>query len=86
MVAHDLDVKIHFWTEPQARENCTGVLESFKGDEDGVRVVEIGNAGSYPCGGTHVVRLSECGKIVVRGIKRQKGVSKVSYEVQNAKD
>jgi hypothetical protein len=28
--------------------------------------------------------LKECGRVVVRGIKRQKGVSKVSYEVQDA--
>lgn len=80
-VAQDLSVKIHFWTEPHARATCTGVLDSFKSDADGVRVVEIGDVGSYPCGGTHVLSLKECGKIVVRGIKRQKGVSKVSYEV-----
>jgi Ser-tRNA(Ala) deacylase AlaX len=59
------------------------VLESFKGDEDGVRVVEIGDVGSYPCGGTHVLGLKECGQVVIRGIKRQKGVSKVSYEVKD---
>jgi hypothetical protein len=28
-----------------------------------------------------VDRLEECGRIVVRGIKRQKGVSKIGYEV-----
>jgi Ser-tRNA(Ala) deacylase AlaX len=84
MVAADLPVGIHFWTEDQAREQCTGVLESFKSDEDGVRVVQIGQVGSYPCGGTHVLKLKECGKVVVRGIKRQKGISKVSYEVQDA--
>ncbi|KAF2826548.1 alanyl-tRNA synthetase-like protein [Ophiobolus disseminans] len=83
LVSQDLDVKIHFWTEAKARTDCTGVLESFKSDEDGVRVVEIGDVGSYPCGGTHVLNLSECGKVVVRGVKRQKGVSKVSYEVQD---
>jgi Ser-tRNA(Ala) deacylase AlaX len=60
------------------------VLESFKSDDDGVRVVEIGDAGSYPCGGTHVKTLKECGKVVVRGVKRQKGVSKIGYEVQEA--
>jgi len=84
MVSQDLDVKIHFWDEQRARSECTGVLESFKSDEDGVRVVEVGEMGSYPCGGTHVLKLKECGKIVVRGIKRQKGASKVSYEVQDA--
>jgi Ser-tRNA(Ala) deacylase AlaX len=84
MVAQNLPVRIHFWNEDRARRECTGVLDVVKGDEDGVRVVEIGEAGSYPCGGTHVVGLKECGKVVVRGIKRQKGVSKVSYEVQDA--
>jgi Ser-tRNA(Ala) deacylase AlaX len=85
MVAADMDVKIHFWDEDKAKKECTGVMEALKGDEeDGVRVVEIGSEGSYPCGGTHVQRLKECGRVVVRGIKRQKGVSKVSYEVQDA--
>jgi Ser-tRNA(Ala) deacylase AlaX len=84
MVASDLSVSIHFWSEEKARSDCTGVIDLLKGDEDGVRVVEIGDQGSYPCGGTHVVRLGECGKIVVRNVKRQKGVSKVGYEVQDA--
>jgi Ser-tRNA(Ala) deacylase AlaX len=85
MVAADMHVKIHFWDEDKAKKECTGVMEALKGDEeDGVRVVEIGSEGSYPCGGTHVQTLKECGKVVVRGIKRQKGVSKVSYEVQDA--
>ncbi|KAL6707041.1 hypothetical protein ACN47E_004793 [Coniothyrium glycines] len=83
LVAQDLGVKIHFWSEEKARSDCTGVIDVLKGDEDGVRVVEIGDVGSYPCGGTHVVRLKECGQVVVRGIKRQKGISKVSYEVQD---
>ncbi|CAG5153678.1 uncharacterized protein ALTATR162_LOCUS3282 [Alternaria atra] len=85
MVAADMDVKIHFWDEERAKKECTGVMETLKGDEeDGVRVVEIGSEGSYPCGGTHVLKLKECGKIVLRNIKRQKGVTKVSYEVQDA--
>ncbi|KAH7115083.1 alanyl-tRNA synthetase-like protein [Dendryphion nanum] len=35
----------------------------------------------YACGGTHVQRLGEVGRVVVRGIRRQKGVSRVGYEV-----
>ncbi|KAF1926802.1 ThrRS/AlaRS common domain-containing protein [Didymella exigua CBS 183.55] len=84
LVARDLPVRIHFWDEARARRECTGVLDSFKQDEDGVRVVEIGDAGSYPCGGTHVETTKGCGRIVIRNIKRQKGVTKVSYEVQDA--
>lgn len=84
LVARDLGVAIHFWDEERARRECTGVLESFKQDEDGVRVVEIGDAGSYPCGGTHVQSTKGCGRIVIRNIKRQKGITKVSYEVQDA--
>lgn len=84
LVARDLPVRIHFWDEQRARGECTGVLDSFKQDEDGVRVVEIGDAGSYPCGGTHVKSTAGCGRIVIRNIKRQKGITKVSYEVQDA--
>ncbi|KAF2633360.1 alanyl-tRNA synthetase-like protein [Macroventuria anomochaeta] len=85
LVAQDLEVKIHFWDEERARRECTGVLESLKmDDDDGVRVVEIGDAGSYPCGGTHVKTTKECGRVVIRNIKRQKGITKVSYEVQDA--
>lgn len=83
LVAADLAVGIHYWSEERARKECTGVLESFKQGEEGVRVVEIGDVGSYPCGGTHVRRTGECGRVVVRNIKRQKGVTKVSYEVQD---
>jgi Ser-tRNA(Ala) deacylase AlaX len=83
-VAKNYGVKIYFWTESHAQAHCTGILDSFKGDEYGVRVVEIGDIGSYPCGGTHVDALKECGRIVVRGIKRQKGVSKIGYEVADA--
>ncbi|KAF3002966.1 hypothetical protein E8E13_004593 [Curvularia kusanoi] len=84
LVDADLPVEILFWDEERARKECTGVLESFKQDEDGVRVVRIGDAGSYPCGGTHVKTTKGCGRVVVRNIKRQKGITKVSYEVQDA--
>ncbi|KNG51164.1 alanyl-tRNA synthetase-like protein [Stemphylium lycopersici] len=86
MVAQDLPVSILFWDEDRVKKECKGVGggDAVKGDEiDGVRVVRIGDLGSYPCGGTHVLKLGECGKVVVRGVKRQKGVSKVSYEVQH---
>lgn len=83
LVARDLPVKIHFWDEAKARKECTGVLDSFKQDDQGVRVVEIGDAGSYPCGGTHVKTTKGCGRVVIRNIKRQKGITKVSYEVQD---
>ena len=83
LVDADLPVEILFWDEERARRECTGVLDSFKQDEDGVRVVRIGDAGSYPCGGTHVRSTKGCGRVVVRNVKRQKGVTKVSYEVQD---
>ncbi|KAF2791348.1 hypothetical protein K505DRAFT_249170 [Melanomma pulvis-pyrius CBS 109.77] len=79
LVARDLGVRILFVGEEEARGRW-GV--GVKGDEgDGVRVVEIVGAGAYPCGGTHVERLGEVGRVVVRGVKRSKGVSRVSYEV-----
>lgn len=86
LVRQDLDVWIHFWSEAEAAEKCISGVDgaNFEEEEDGVRVVDIGGKGSYPCGGTHVRKLGELGRVVVRGIKRQKGISKISYEVADA--
>jgi Ser-tRNA(Ala) deacylase AlaX len=84
LVARDLAVSIYFWTEEEASRKCIGGTDGAAISGDDVRVVDLGGLGSYPCGGTHVKTLKELGKVVVRGIKRQKGVSKVSYEVADA--
>ncbi|EFQ90599.1 hypothetical protein CFE70_007748 [Pyrenophora teres f. teres 0-1] len=83
IVALDLPVSIFFWDKDRARRECFGVGEGadLKGDEMGVRVVDLGGRGSYPCGGTHVGSLGELGKVVVKGVKRSKGVSRISYDV-----
>ena len=51
------------------------------GPDGKVRVVDIVGAGAYPCGGTHVPDTSYVGEMTVKNIKRQKGVSKISYAV-----
>ncbi|KAJ5212059.1 uncharacterized protein N7498_003705 [Penicillium cinerascens] len=61
-------------------------LEDVEGrgkDRDGpVRVASIGGLDKNPCGGTHVPRTGLVGSITIRKISRQKGVSRVSYEVE----
>lgn len=82
LVAQDLGVDIHFWSGEEAGRKCISGLDGAAvGEGEEVRVVDIGGLGSYPCGGTHVRTLKELGRVVVRNIKRQKGISKVSYEV-----
>ncbi|WP_313681961.1 alanyl-tRNA editing protein [Klebsiella africana] len=46
---------------------------------DGLRQVGFGDLLAYPCGGTHVARLSELGDIVISQIKMKKGQLVVSY-------
>lgn len=46
-----------------------------------IRVVLYGDFG-VPCGGTHVQKLSDIGKIEVTKVKCKKGVTKVSYRVE----
>ncbi|KAF2443674.1 alanyl-tRNA synthetase-like protein [Karstenula rhodostoma CBS 690.94] len=85
LVRLDLVVAIHFWSGAEAGVKCISGLDGAavaEGEE--VRVVDVGGLGSYPCGGTHVRTLGELGRVVVRNIKRQKGISKVSYEVVDA--
>lgn len=44
------------------------------------RVVEIGDLGGYPCGGTHAHSTAELNKVVIRKIASAKGNTKISYE------
>lgn len=46
-----------------------------------IRVVLYGDFG-VPCGGTHVQKLSDIGRIEVTKVKTKKGVTKVSYRVE----
>lgn len=79
-----LPIKLYWFKPDQLAEN--GVITAdgmpiVAGQDGHVRVVDIVGAGAYPCGGTHVPDTSYIGQVVVKGIKRQKGISKVSYTV-----
>ncbi|CBF78206.1 putative alanine--tRNA ligase [Aspergillus nidulans FGSC A4] len=80
----DLDVRISWWSEEEV-ERRRDELDMVEGREVGgmgrVRVAEIGDLDANPCGGTHVVSTKRTGRIVIRKISRQKGISRVSYEV-----
>ena len=59
------------------------VLENVKVKEgEAVRVCEVDGVGSYLCGGTHVMSTADLGEVRVQRISRQKGISKVFYEVK----
>ncbi len=46
-----------------------------------VRIVKFENESWVGCGGTHVKKTSEIGKINIRKIKSKKGITRISYEV-----
>lgn len=77
LVQLDLPVLIS-WVEDGAEAG----LEGRGAGRDGpVRVASIGGLDRNPCGGTHVPSTGLVGAVTVRKISRQKGVSRVSYEV-----
>jgi Ser-tRNA(Ala) deacylase AlaX len=91
-IARDMPVDIDFWDEEDFRRE--GLERLIPRDEKGKvvrraegekhRVVKIVGAEVYPCGGTHVDSTKACGKVGVRKISRQKGNSRVSYNVSDA--
>src|ERR1700761_1538363 len=81
-VEQALPVKVYWWAEPELREKCAVVPENVIIPSSGlIRAVDIVGAGAYPCGGTHVKDSSLVGKVTVKKISRQKGISKVSYTI-----
>ena len=82
LVKKALPVKVCFWNREECNANEITLPEKVEGEGDKLyRTVLIENYGAYPCGGTHVLDTAGVGQITVRNIKRQKGVSKVSYAV-----
>lgn len=82
-----MPVEIDFWDEDEFRKN--GLERLIPNNDGGVklapgekyRVVKIVGAEVYPCGGTHVDTTDQCGKVGVKKISRNKGTSRVSYNV-----
>ena len=83
-IAKAMPVEIDFWDEEDFRRE--GLERLIPKDVDVAqgekfRVVRIVGAEVYPCGGTHVDTRDLCGKVTVRKISRQKGTSRVGYNV-----
>jgi Ser-tRNA(Ala) deacylase AlaX len=84
-VAQKLPVRIYWWREDELREKCAVVPDAVAiPDAEGglIRAVDIEGAGACPCGGTHVPDTSHVGKVIIRKISRQKGITKISYAVE----
>ena len=85
IVASAEPVRISFWgKEDFEREGLERLVpEGWDWESSGeLRVVRIGEVDVYPCGGTHVATTDLCGRVGVRKISRQKGVSRVGYTVE----
>ena len=87
-VQNALPIKLYWYRPEELSEKGVITAEGMTivaGPDGKVRAVDIVGAGAYPCGGTHVPDTSFVGGIVVRNIKRQKGISKISYAVSESK-
>lgn len=82
LVEQALPIKICWFNEKEIHEHNVVTDGGFKvGPEGTSRVVEIGDFGGYPCGGTHVTDTKLIGKVVIKKIARKKGGTKISYDV-----
>ncbi len=76
----DTQNTILFVTPEELAKICRHVPANLPTNKP-TRVVLYGNFG-VPCGGTHVKKLQDIGKIEITKIKSKKGVTKVSYRVE----
>ncbi|KAF1827236.1 ThrRS/AlaRS common domain-containing protein [Dissoconium aciculare CBS 342.82] len=82
----DYPVTAKWWDDEEFRLNgLEDALPDRKAlgvpDDEKFRVIEIGPADTYPCGGTHVDSSKECGKTTVKKISRSKGTSRIGYSL-----
>ncbi|KAM0208728.1 hypothetical protein ACHAQD_011479 [Fusarium lateritium] len=81
IVEGDRSIDVHWWSRDELKEKSWTMPGDDGGNEDLVRAVEIEGEGAYMCGGTHMRSTALVGKIKVRKIKRQQGITRVSYEL-----
>ncbi|KAL3460651.1 ThrRS/AlaRS common domain-containing protein [Aspergillus heterothallicus] len=86
LVAQAIPVRTCWWEAAEIKErihelNMAEGMQDAVGGMGRVRIAEIGDLDANPCGGTHVENTGKTGEIRIRKISRQKGVTKVSYEV-----
>jgi Ser-tRNA(Ala) deacylase AlaX len=73
----DLETRVLFLTPSELAAYCP-VVPYWVPQEGAVRIVLFGDF-AVPCGGTHVARLSQIGRISIRKIKEGRGTVRVSY-------
>lgn len=84
LVQNNLPVNVDWWDMERAQLRCAALPEGFLVPDDGnIRVVDVEGVGAYPCGGTHLPSTKDVGSIIVRKISRQKGITKISYEISD---
>ncbi|CAG7920910.1 unnamed protein product [Penicillium olsonii] len=81
LIVGNLEVKVDWWDIETAKARGIAVPEGSAPEDGKIRVVDVVGVGAYACGGTHLPETRDIGGIVVRKISRQKGVTKISYDI-----
>jgi Ser-tRNA(Ala) deacylase AlaX len=79
LVKRDLEILISW--EEDCKESGDDGDEEGRSFDGRMRIASIGGLDHNPCGGTHVGTTGLVGAIFIRKISRQKGISRVSYDV-----
>lgn len=82
IVEEDRPIAVHWWTQEQLQEKSWTMPQDISDDGQLIRAVDIQGVGAYMCGGTHVRSTGMVGKVRVRKIKRQQGVTRISYRIE----
>lgn len=75
-ILDDRLIRVHF---PSPAELAAMKLRREPKVEANVRVVEVEGYDLSPCGGTHCARTGQVGPVVVTGVERYKGMTRVSF-------
>ncbi|KAI0521399.1 ThrRS/AlaRS common domain-containing protein [Xylaria bambusicola] len=83
LVQQDLPVTVSWLDTVSLQEKGIHLANNFSRESapESTRVVEIGELGGYPCGGTHCHSTSKLGRVVVGKISNRKGNTQIRYTV-----
>lgn len=68
----------------ELKQRCWNLPANLPSDKP-LRIITIDSLDPVPCGGTHLSSLSDIGAVNVVKLKKRKGLTKISYRVQEVK-
>lgn len=82
LISQNIEITTQLASLEELPKLCSHIPEYIPKDKPS-RVVTISGNPGCPCGGTHIKNISELGSVIIRKLSSKKGITRISYQVED---